>query len=212
MIITSVSNPIFADADSKSVRCAVTFDSLSGPHAYTAADGDADSQSLFNSLIAGDHGAVAAFVAAPPASLASLKQAAVLAASAYADEVVKQVTTTITRQAAFQNAAGIIAGNGGTAPTSGPYADTFAALALSYGKSASDFAVVVFTMQNATLQIETAMSNFDAEVATKSTTPQIVLAITTFEHALSAVILQVNAVTPNSVTTPPPIFIPGVTA
>jgi hypothetical protein len=212
MIITSVSNPAFADADSKSVRCTVTFDTLSGPYAYTAADGDADSQSLFNSIIAGDHGAVAAFVAAPPASLASLKQATVSAGSAYADAIVGQVTPTVTRQAAFQNAAGILAGSGGSAPTSGPYVDAFAALASSYGISASAFATVVMTAQNASLQIETAMSSFDTEVITASTTAQIVSAIAAFEGALASVISRVNAVMPSPVTTPPPISIPGVNA
>ena len=212
MIITSVSNPTFADAASKSVRCTVTFDTLSGPHEYTAADGDADSQSLFNSLIAGDHGSVAAFVPAPPASLVSLKQAAASAGSAYADAIVGQVAPTVTRQAAFQNAAGILAGSGGIAPTSGPYIDAFSALASSYGLSASAFATVVLTSQNASLQIETAMSSFDTEIISASTTAQIASAIAAFEGALAGVISRVNAVMPTPVTTPPPISIPGVNA
>jgi hypothetical protein len=70
--IASVADPVYADAGNQSVRCTLTLVGGS-PRPYLAANGDATSQALFNALVAGTYGAVAAYVA-PAMSTASLRQ------------------------------------------------------------------------------------------------------------------------------------------
>ena len=75
MTITSVAAPAYASADAKSIRCMVTLDGRAGSHGYLAVDGDEASQSLFDDLVAGKYGAVAAYVAPvpPPPTIPQLR-------------------------------------------------------------------------------------------------------------------------------------------
>lgn len=210
MTVLSVSRPVYADPDNTSIRCLVTLDSDPGEHPYLASNSDPVSAALFQQIVQGQHGEIAAY-APPPVDLAALKARAGAAISGYADAVINQVAPTASRLAAFQSVAGILAASGGAAPTSGPYADTFAALAASYGVSPVAFANLVLTTQNASLRIETQRSTAAGAVAAASNPAQIAAAITAFSSALASVIGDVNASSTTPISPPPAISVPGVT-
>ena len=69
-MLTALSNPIYADPANNSVRCAAQWNGV--PTSYLAVNGDPTSQTLFNSLVAGTYGVVAAYVAPTP-TLADLR-------------------------------------------------------------------------------------------------------------------------------------------
>ena len=176
---------------------------------YVAADGDEASQPLFDALKAGEFGPVAPY-AAPVASLADMGARARAAVAAAASLVVAQVMPDAAHQAAFQNAASILNGNGRAPPTSGPLASAFTALAASYGLSASAFAGVVLGAQAASMILTAASATFNAAASAATDAGGIATALSVFETALAAVMTEINAVLPIPITAPASIVIAGV--
>jgi hypothetical protein len=66
MIYTTVANPVYSRADHSAINCTVTFDDL-GALPFTASSDDVEAHSveIFNRAVAGEFGAVAAYVSPP---------------------------------------------------------------------------------------------------------------------------------------------------
>lgn len=180
--------------------------------AYTlAADGSEISNAqIYAKAAAGEYGAVAAFAPPPVAQLAATLAAAASDACA---SVVAQVYPDAAHQAAFQNAASIVNGNGGSAPSAAPMAAKFAALAAVYGLSASAFATLVVAMQGASFDLSAALATLSAAASVATTPAALATALAAFETALAGVVAEINAAgLPSAIAAPAPIAIPGVNA
>ena len=132
------------------------------------------------------------------------------AASAACASIVSQVLPDPTHQTAFQNAASIVNGAGGAAPTTGPNVARFAAQAAVYGMTATAFATMVLAVQGANLDLSTALITLTYAAAPAYSSAQLATALTAFEASLATVVSEVNAALPIPVTAPAPIFITGI--
>ena len=150
--------------------------------------------------------------AAPGPTQAQLRAALLAAASSAAAFVVAQVMPDAAHQTAFQNAASIVNGAGG-APSSGPLATKFAALAAAYGMSANSFAALVLGMQGASLDLSASLATLSAASAAAASAADLASALATFETAIAAVVAEVNAASPPvAIASPAAIVIAGVNA
>ena len=135
------------------------------------------------------------------------------AASAACAVVVAQIYPDAAHQAAFQNAASIVNGNGGAAPTAAPMAAKFAALAAVYGLSASAFATLVTAMQGASFDLSAALATLDGAAAAAATPAELAAALAAFETAIAATVAEINAAgLPSPIAAPAPIVIVGIDA
>lgn len=66
MLITSISNPRYANAGGTAIFASVMLDGAAGSHDYLFVNGDAAGQTYFDALKAGDYGVIAAYVAPAP--------------------------------------------------------------------------------------------------------------------------------------------------
>lgn len=149
---------------------------------------------------------------APPTQ-AMLAEQLAAAASAACAKVVAQIFPDPTHQAAFQNAASIVNGAGGAAPTADPLATKFAALAAVYGLSASAFATLVMAMQGASFDLSAALAALDAAADAATTSAALATALAAFETAIATVVAEINAAgLPASIASPAPISIAGINA
>jgi hypothetical protein len=116
-------------------------------------------------------------------------------------------------QAAFQNAASIVNGSGGAAPSSGPLASKFTALSSTYGMSANAFATLVLAMQGASFDLSAALVTLSSASASAASAADLASALATFETAIAAVASEVNAASPPvAIVSPAAIVIAGVNA
>lgn len=85
---TGVRNPAYSSADGRTVRCEVQFSHLPGwtPFNASADDSEAHGRTIHAKAVAGDYGAVAAYV--PPALTAQMKLEAELRARGVTPEIV----------------------------------------------------------------------------------------------------------------------------
>ncbi len=149
----------------------------------------------------------------PAPTQAQLAASLTSAASAACALVVAQTLPDPSHQAAFQNAAAIVNGNGGAAPTTGPLATKFAALATVYGMSASAFATLAVAFQGASLDLSTALTTLWAAASAATTSAQLATALTAFETAIGNVVAEINAAGPPGPTVAPAaIIIAGINA
>jgi hypothetical protein len=166
----------------------------------------------FSVVIADDDPRLAAFLTPAPTQ-AMLAQQAAAAASAACAAIVAQIYPDAAHQAAFSNAASMVNGAGGAAPSSGAMAAKFAALAAVYGLSASAFATVVVAMQGASFDLSAALATCEAAASAATTPAQLAAALATFESALAAVVAEIDAAgLPSPIAAPAPIVITGVNA
>jgi hypothetical protein len=219
--IIAVASPIYARADQSLIDVTATTDAFGAiPMTLAASDettylmgtppAPVTNAQLFAQAAAGAFGPVAPYAPPPVVQLAA---ALVAAASAACAAVVAQIYPDPAHQAAFQNAASIVNGNGGAAPTAAPMAAKFAALAAVYGLSASAFAMLVTAMQGASFDLSAALAALDAAASAAATSAALATALTAFETAIAAVVAEINAVGPPvSVSAPAPIALPGVNA
>ena len=146
-----------------------------------------------------------------PPSLAELKASLAAAASAAASAIVAQVMPDAAHQAAVQNAASIVNGNGGSAPSSGPMAAKFTALAATYGMTSSAFAALVLAMQGASFDLSAALASLSVASASATSTTDLASALAAFETAIVAVVAEVNAASPPmAIASPAAISIAGI--
>ena len=149
--------------------------------------------------------------APPPApTLPMLAREVVGAASAACAAIVAQVFPDPAHQAAFQNAASIINGNGGAAAASGPFASAFAALAAAYGAPPAAFVGFVIAAQSASLTLGAALATLSNSAAAAATPADLASALSAFETAIGAVAAALDAALPSPVAPPAPIVIPGI--
>ena len=149
----------------------------------------------------------------PAPSFAFLQSSLLQAASSVGEAIVSQVTPDSVRQDAFQNAASIINGNGGSPPSSGVLALKFSAIATSYGLSTTEFASLVSGMEGPSLDLSTALSTLQAETSAATDASQLATALNNFETAIANVISEINALNlPIPVIAPPAISIIGINA
>ncbi len=149
----------------------------------------------------------------PAPTQAQLVAALNAAASAACAFIVGQTFPDPSHQTAFQNAAAIVNGNAGAAPTTGVLATKFASLATVYGLSASAFATLVVAMQGASLDLSTALTTLWAAAAAATTGAQLATALTAFETAIGNVVAEINAAEPPGPTVAPAaISIAGINA
>jgi len=163
----------------------------------------------------GDAYANGVFTPAPPSTPTQGALAGQLAAAASAAcaVVVAQIYPDAAHQAAFQNAASIVNGNGGAAPTAAPMAAKFAALAAVYGLSASAFATLVTAMQGASFDLSAALATLDGAAAAAATPAELAAALAAFETAIAATVAEINAAgLPSPIAAPAPIVIVGIDA
>ena len=154
-----------------------------------------------------------AFGPPPAPPLAQLKTALSAAASGACASVVAQIYPDATHQSAFQNAASMVNGNGGAAPTIAPLAAKFAALAAVYGLPASAFATLGVAMQGADLDLSAALATLDDAVDAATTPAALAAALTAFETAIAATVAEINAAAPpTAIVAPAAIRIVGVNA
>lgn len=131
-----------------------------------------------------------------PPTQAQLATAVVAAAIAASGSVVGQIFTDPAHQSAFQNAASIVNGNGGAAPSAGTLATKFAELAAVYGLTATAFATLVLALQGASLDLSTALSAVEVSAASATTSGQLATALAAFETAIGNVVTEINAASP----------------
>ncbi|MDR3488827.1 MAG: hypothetical protein P4M05_28480 [Bradyrhizobium sp.] len=146
-----------------------------------------------------------------PLTAAQLAPSLVSAASAACSNIINQITPDDTHQYAFTNAASILNGNGGVAPTTGPLASKFASLAASFGESVANFAILVNDVQGASLDLGAAQAALKSAAAAATTATQLAAALTAFETALAAVVSEITTAGV-TVTAPPAITISGINA
>lgn len=146
----------------------------------------------------------------PAADLRPVVAQAKTAAGAAADAVVAAITPDSAHQAAFQNAAAILNGLGGVAPTTGPFAAPFAALAASYGMSATGFAGLVVQTQAASLSLGAALATFNNAASAAADAPALATALAAFQSSLDGIVAALNTALPSPVPTPPTLVIAGV--
>lgn len=149
-------------------------------------------------------------VAAP--TQAQLAASLVSAASAACASIVTQVTPDPAHQAAFQNAASIVNGNGGAAPASGPMQAAFAALASAYGATPANFVGFVLAAQAASLTLGAALATLTGAANAAATPAALASALTAFEASIGGVVTSLNAALPSPLTAPAPISIAGINA
>jgi hypothetical protein len=147
----------------------------------------------------------------PPPSVPMLARALVAAASQACASIVAQVYPDPAHQAAFQNAASIINGNGGAAPTAGPLAAAFAALASAYDATPDAFAGFVLAAQAASLTLGAALATLSSAAAAASAAADLTAALAAFETAIGGVVSELDAALPSSITAPAAIAIAGLT-
>ena len=148
---------------------------------------------------------------APPSpTFPQLQQEVLAAASAVSSSLVTAISPDAAHQQGFQNAAAVVAGNGGSAPTTGPYATQFAALASSYSMTPSAFATMVTALMNASWQNTNAGLAIQAAVAAATTSTQLASAITTFDTSIGQIVTAINAAVPVPIAAPAAIVIAGV--
>jgi hypothetical protein len=149
----------------------------------------------------------------PPPTQGELAASLAAAASAACTEIVSKIYPDAAHQAAFQNAASIVNGNAGAAPTVEPLATKFASLAAIYGLSASGFAALVIAMQAASFDLSAALAVLNGGAADATTPVQLAAALTAFETALAAAVAEINAAgLPVTTAAPPAIRIAGINA
>lgn len=147
----------------------------------------------------------------PPPTQAQLAASLAAAASAACTHVIAQIYPDAAHQAAFQNAASIVNGNGGAAPAVDPLAKKFENLAAIYGLSASAFATLVVAMQGASFDLSAALATLNGAAADATTPAELAAALTSFETALAAALVEINAAgLPITIAAPAPIIIAGV--
>jgi hypothetical protein len=134
--------------------------------------------------------------AAPAIPLATLAAQTLTAASQAAASIVAQIMPDAAHQAAFQNAASILNGLGGAAPSVDPLKTKFANLAAAYGVSGSAFATLVIAMQGASLDLGTASATLADSVAAATSSAQLAAALAAFETAIGAVVAEISAASP----------------
>jgi hypothetical protein len=220
LTITAVAAPFYARADKSLIDVTATTDAFGAiPMTLNATDqttylmGDppapVTNAALFAQAAGGAFGEVGPY--APP--VAQLAAALTAAGSAACAAVVAKIYPDAAHQAAFQNAASIVNGNGGAAPTVDPLATKFASLAAVYGLSAAAFASVVTAMQGASFDLSAALAELNSAAAGATTSAQLATALAAFETAIAAVVAEINgAGLPMTVAAPPPIGIAGVNA
>jgi hypothetical protein len=145
-------------------------------------------------------------------TLADLAAATVAAASAACANLVAQIYPDPTHQAAFANAASIVNGAGGAAPTSAPMAAKFAALAAVYGFLPAAFATLVVAMQGASFDLSAALATLNGAASAAATPAALAAALAAFETALAAVVAEIAAAGLPAVAAPAAISIVGVNA
>lgn len=146
----------------------------------------------------------------PAPTQAQLVELLVAAAGSAAVSLVTQVMPDATHQAAFQNAASIINGNGGVAPSSGPLQTAFAALAAAYGVTPTNFVTLVLTAQASSLTLGAAVAALNSAAVGATTAAELATALAAFETAIGGVVSSLNAVFPSPLISPAAISIPGI--
>ncbi len=217
--LAGLTNPRWADVDHTAVAFDATLNGQSVAFVAHPNDVEAHGQKVLADALAGAYGTIGAYVAPSPPTQAQLAAQVVAAASAVCDAIVGAIEPDATHATAFANAASIVNGNGGAAPTAGPMAARFANLALAYGLRKSDgsgdvvaLAAVVVALQGASLDLSNALLALQGAVAAATTAGDLAAALATFETAIAAVATEVNAVVPRQVAAPPAIVIAGVNA
>ena len=157
-------------------------------------------------------------VAAPPAPsapappLAQIAAALVASGTAATAAIVAQIFPDPARQAAFQNAASILNGNGGVAPTTAPLAAAFASLAAAYATSPANFAAFVLTGQAASLNLSAAQATLTAAAKTATMVAELDAALAAFQTAIDAIVTSLDAALPTPLAAPAPIRVAGLNA
>ncbi len=153
---------------------------------------------------------------APTYTLAQLEAQVTGACAAACQNVVAQITPDANHSAAFQNAASILNGNAGVAPSGDPLKTAFANLAAAFGaSSASAFATLILAVQKASLDLLTAQTALTAAAkaatAAQGASGSLQAPLSAFETSLAAVVSELVAAGA-TITAPPAISIVGVNA
>lgn len=143
----------------------------------------------------------------------SLAPTVIDAATRACDAVTQQIIPDATHQQAYQNAATIVWGSGGKAPTADPAKSVFAGQAKALGLSVDTFAGVVSAVSLLSLQLATLLSTLRAGASDATTIDQLNGALTAFEAGLSGLVGSLNAAGLTvAVKAPDPILIAGLNA
>ena len=126
-------------------------------------------------------------------ALSDLAAALARSGSAACAALIAQIMPDAAHQTAFQNAASIINGNSGEAPTAEPLKTKFANLAAAYGIEAPAFAVLVSTVQGAALDVGAALAVLNSACAAATDAAQLNTALAAFETAIGGTLVGVNA-------------------
>jgi hypothetical protein len=148
----------------------------------------------------------------PPYNLTNLKSALLTAVGYTCTFIVQTVQPVLALQVAFLNAASIVNGNGGAAPTTGPLVSRFDALATNYGITADQLATLCVTLEAGSLDLANALLAITAASAAATTPTQLATALTNFESSISTLVTEVNSVVPMPIPSPPAITIAGINA
>jgi hypothetical protein len=154
----------------------------------------------------GSYGVIADYPGIPVPQLASKL---IVAATVVQDALMKHLIPPA-RQMAFQSAASMVNGNGGTTPT-GPSLTAFTALARAYGIPVAAFTHVVLAVQDASLHLGAALTVLHAAASAATTPAQLATALTQFETEIASCVAGVLTAAPSvSVVSPAPIKITGI--
>jgi hypothetical protein len=209
MTISLITNLQYADAANTAIMCQATISGEPGTHPCVLSSEDNDTRTMFVAAISGKYGPIASYVA-PITPLSTYAALAAKAVSDAATSIVSQIMPDPAHQAAFQNAAAILNGNGGNPPASGPLYSAFNALAGAYGMTAASFASTVIGAQAASMSLAAHVADFNSANGKAANTADIAAAINQFETEIGLLVTSLNSSLPVPITAPTAIAITGI--
>lgn len=132
------------------------------------------------------------YLAPSAPALTHLAEILVNAATQSCQSVSDQVVPDATHQQAYQNAATIVWGSGGKAPTEEPAKSAFSAQAASLGLSVDTFANVVMGVSLASLQLAAILSTVRAGADSAKSTDDLKAVLTVFDASISELVISLN--------------------
>ena len=179
--------------------------------------------SIVSDCIETDYAAAVGWVVAaggkltPPSSRSTAPSVKALAdqlvseATRACSAISRQIVPDDTHRTAYANAATIVWGNGGKAPSDDPAKSIFSAQAAALGLSADAFAQVVTSVSLASLQLATLLSAVRGSAGTATSSNDVQTTLAAFESGLATLVSTLNASGLTVTIAPsPPIQIAGL--